>query len=124
MADDKYPRGYRNDQYDRDARDSDSATDPLTELARLIGQSDPLSSDRNRQPDRRQSARYHQSPDWHADPAQNAQQSDPQHYDPQHYDTQQQYDAQHYDPQHGAHNDRYGAADPQHYADDTQGSSD
>src|SRR5215813_797794 len=52
MADDTYSRGYRNDQRDRGgAGDSSPATDPLTELARLIGQSDPFAPDRKRQPE-------------------------------------------------------------------------
>jgi hypothetical protein len=51
MADDTYSRGYRNDRHDRGgAGDSGSAPDPLTELARLIGQSDPFAPDRKRQP--------------------------------------------------------------------------
>src|SRR5262249_3145813 len=74
---------------------------------------------------------YPQSADWHADPAQQAQQHDPQQYDPQQYDPQQydpqQYETQQYDPQHyghGAQDDRYGAGDPQHYADNPHGSAD
>jgi SPOR domain len=50
MADDTYSRGYRNDHHDRGGA-GDSAPDPLTELARLIGQSDPFAPDRKRQPD-------------------------------------------------------------------------
>jgi hypothetical protein len=113
MADDTYSRGYRNDPYDRGgASDSGPATDPLTELARLIGQSDPFSPDRNRQRDPRQADAYpQQSSDWQADPAQHAQHYDPQHYDPQQYD-------------HGAQDQRYGAAEPQQYADNTHGSGD
>src|SRR5205823_2777246 len=107
MADDTYSRGYRNDPHDRGgASDSGSATDPLTELARLIGQSDPFSPDRNRQSDPRQSAAHSQSVERHADPAQH-----PQHYDPQQY-------------HHGTQDDRYGAAEPQHYADNAHGSAD
>ena len=53
MADDTYSRGYRNDQHDRGGGGG-PAPDPLTELARLIGQSDPVATDRNRQPDPRQ----------------------------------------------------------------------
>jgi hypothetical protein len=52
MADDTYSRGYRNDRHDRGGGgDSGPATDPLTELARLIGQSDPFAPDRKRQPE-------------------------------------------------------------------------
>jgi hypothetical protein len=120
MADDTYSRGYRNDPYDRGgASDSGPATDPLTELARLIGQSDPFARDRNRQPDPRHPEAYPQSAEWPADPAQHPQQYDPQHYDPQ--------QPQHYDPQqhgHGAQDDNYGAAEPQHYADDSSGAAD
>lgn len=116
MADDTYPRGYRHDPHDRGgASDSGPATDPLTELARLIGQSDPFSPDRNRQPDPRRSSAYPQSADWRA------QQYDPQQQDPQHYDPQH-YDPQHYDQ--GAQDDRYGTAAPQHYAGHTDGSAD
>jgi len=47
MVDDSY-RGYRNDPYGRGGSgSSEPATDPLTELARLIGQSDPF-GDHNR----------------------------------------------------------------------------
>src|SRR4051794_16755618 len=83
MADDTYSRGYRNDQHDRGGPgDSGPATDPLTELARLIGQSDPFAADGRRQPG-------HPS---------------------------QPYDR-------GAHDDRYAASEPQHYADSTHGSA-
>jgi hypothetical protein len=42
MVDDSY-RGYRNDPSGRGGSgSSEPATDPLTELARLIGQSDPF----------------------------------------------------------------------------------
>ena len=104
MADDKYSRGYRNDPHDRGgAGASGPATDPLTELARLIGQSDPFAPDRNRQPDPRQPDPYRQPTDWHAESA--------QHDDPQHYD-------------HGTQDDRYAAGEPQHYADQGYGSAD
>jgi hypothetical protein len=99
MADDTYSRGHRNDPYDRGGSASGPATDPLTELARLIGQSDPFAPDRKRQPDPRQPDAHPQSADWHADPAQH-----PQHYDTQHYD-------------HGTQDDRYAAGEPQRYAD-------
>jgi hypothetical protein len=121
MADDTYSRGYRNDPYDRGGSGAvgPGETDPLTELARLIGQSDPFSPDRNRQPDPRQAPP--QPADWQADPAQHEQHYDPQHYDPQHYDSQQ-YDPQHYD--HGRQDDRYAAGEPQQYADHGDGSAD
>ncbi|HEY2136369.1 MAG TPA: SPOR domain-containing protein [Xanthobacteraceae bacterium] len=65
MADDTYPRGYRNDPYGRGgAAASGQGSDPLTELARLIGQSDPFAPDSGR--DRRADER---SPDPHGQPA-------------------------------------------------------
>jgi hypothetical protein len=102
MADDTYSRGYRNDPHGRGGTgESGPGADPLTELARLIGQSDPFSPDRNRQPDPRQP----QSPsDRHADAAQHAQPYETQHYDSQQHD-------------HGTHDDRYAAGEPQQYAD-------
>src|SRR5262249_61285901 len=103
MADDTYSRGYRNDPYDRGGTGDSGpgGTDPLTELARLIGQSDPFAPDRNRQPDPRQTPP--QPPNWPADSAQHAQ------YDTQHHGTQQ------YDD--GTYDDRYAAGEPQQYAD-------
>ena len=83
MADDTYSRGYRNDPYDRGgAGGSGQATDPLTELARLIGQSDPFSPERNRQPDPRYADPHAQPAEWQADPqqAQQYHQGEPQHY--------------------------------------------
>jgi hypothetical protein len=107
MADDTYSRGHRNDPYDRGgASDSGSAADPLTELARLIGQSDPFAPNRNRQPDPRRSDPYQQPADWRTDQAQH-----PQHSDPQHYDN-------------GTQDDRYGTAEAQQYAHHGQGSAD
>jgi hypothetical protein len=73
MADDT--RGYRKDPYGRGgAGASGQATDPLTELARLIGQSDPFAPDAGgaRRP---ADARAPQS-DWHNHPSS----GDP-HYD-------------------------------------------
>jgi hypothetical protein len=92
MADDTYSRGYRNDPHDRGGTGASSpATDPLTELARLIGQTDPFAVDGNRRADP-----HAQPADWQADPAQ-------QH--PQHYGND-------------AHDDRYGGAPEQpQYAD-------
>ena len=72
MADDTYSRGYRNDRRDRaGASDSSPATDPLTELARLIGQSDPFAPDRKRQPEQHPDDRYGTAsePQQYADPA-------------------------------------------------------
>jgi SPOR domain len=71
MADDTYSRGYRNDPYDRGGTGASSpATDPLTELARLIGQSDPFAVDGNRRPDPHAVDPYAQPTAWQADPAQ------------------------------------------------------
>ena len=57
MVDDSY-RGYRNDPYGRGGTgSSEPANDPLTELARLIGQSDPF-GERNRRAD------AHGADDW------------------------------------------------------------
>jgi hypothetical protein len=106
MVDDSY-RGYRNDPYGRGgAGSSEPATDPLTELARLIGQSDPF-GDRNRRAD------GHGSADWRNDaqqpsyPDQNAGYTD-------HYGTapdQAQYD------QHAGQGDyQAGYDDAQQYA--------
>jgi hypothetical protein len=115
MADDTYSRGYRNDPYDRGGSASVPAgTDPLTELARLIGQSDPFAPDRNRQPDPRQPPPP--PADWNTDAARHAQHYDAQHYDPQHYDPQQ------YD--HGTRDERYAEGEPQQYADQGYGSAD
>lgn len=103
MADDTYSRGYRNDPYDRGGTGaSGPATDPLTELARLIGQSDPFAVDRNRAPDPHAADAHEPPADWRSDPAQQ----------PQHYDDQ-------------AHDDRYGDAGTQpHYADSAYGAAD
>jgi hypothetical protein len=108
MADDTYSRGYRNDSYDRGGTGaSGPATDPLTELARLIGQSDPFATDRNRQPDTRYpDARYvdprEQSTNWGAEQAQS-----PQHYDNAGHDDR--YDGAGHQPQYA--DSRYGASD-------------
>src|SRR6185437_10278713 len=60
MVDDSY-RGYRNDPYGRGGTgSSEPAADPLTELARLIGQSDPF-GERNRRAD------AHGQADWRND---------------------------------------------------------
>jgi hypothetical protein len=45
MADDTYSRGYRGDAYPRlGKKQYDQSTDPLAELARLIGQDDPFAT--------------------------------------------------------------------------------
>src|SRR5476651_545672 len=92
MADDTYSRGNRNDPYDRGGTGaSGPPTDPLTELARLIGQSDPFAVDGNRRPDPHAVDPHAQPTDWQADPA---------HQHPQHYGDD-------------AHDDRYAAAPEQ-----------
>jgi hypothetical protein len=85
MADDTYSRGYRNDHHDRGgAGDSGPATDPLTELARLIGQSDPFAPDRKRPPEQRP-AQYPPPYDPEAHDDRYGTTSEPQHYaDPSH----------------------------------------
>jgi sporulation related protein len=88
MADDTYSRGYRNDRHDRGgASDSGPATDPLTELARLIGQSDPFAPGRKRQPDQ-----------------------GPEHQRPEHYP--QAYDTGAHDDRYGAASEPQHYADP------------
>jgi hypothetical protein len=107
MADDTYSRGYRNDPFDRGGTGSAGpATDPLTELARLIGQGDPFAADRNRQADPHAADAHAQSTDWGSDP----------HQQPQHYDD---------DPHDAPHDDRYGGAgEQQAYPDNAQGAVD
>lgn len=78
MADDTYSRGYRNDHHDRGGA-GDSAPDPLTELARLIGQSDPFAPDRKRQPDQHP-AQYSQPYDREVHDDRYGAASEPQHY--------------------------------------------
>ncbi len=95
MADDTYSRGYRNDRQDRGGAGDSGAPDPLTELARLIGQSDPFATDRPRATAPHRGEAQPQPADWRA--------GGPQY--PQAYDT-------------GADDERYGAArEPGHYAD-------
>ena len=99
MADDTYSRGWRGDQDRGRAGDSGSAPDPLTELARLIGQSDPFGGDRTRAPDQHHSSR---PVDWPTGAA---------------------HEAHPYDP--AAHADDYAAgSEPPPYADETHGSGD
>jgi hypothetical protein len=108
MANDTYPRGNRNDPYGRGGNsDSTPSTDPLTELARLIGQGDPFGADLNRRDPRGYDRAGHD--DRYADPAERAdtgQPGDAQRYDAQHDDPQ------HYDEQGHAQRDGYAAADP------------
>jgi hypothetical protein len=119
MADDGY-RGYGGDN-GRGRGGSEPPTDPLTELARLIGQSDPF-GDQGRRADPRASA------DWRDAPQQPA-----QHYDDGRYDDryaapqgQPQYPQEGY-PQDGHAQDGYGQGgesyaanyDTQNFADDT-----
>jgi SPOR domain len=108
MADDTYSRGYRSDPYDRGGTGaSGPAADPLTELARLIGQSDPFALDRNRQPDPRQVDPHQIDPRHPANWSSDQQAQHPQHYD------------------HGAQDERYGGTgEQQHYADHRYGEAD
>lgn len=94
MADDTYSRGYRNDPPGRrETGAAGSEVDPLTELARLIGQSDPFTALDQRRPASR-------------DPAPNAPSRDRAGYDDH---------ARH--PVHDAH---YGAERRDYPADDNQ----
>jgi hypothetical protein len=114
MADDTYSRGYRNNRYDRGgAGDSGPATDPLTELARLIGQSDPFATDRKGPPNQRQAEADPAPADWRTGPAHHSQ---PYHPDQQALSDQQAYDQ---DPQ-GYHQDEqpYREEDQQGYPQD------
>jgi hypothetical protein len=142
MVDDTY-RGYRNDPNGRGGTGSSQpAADPLTELARLIGQSDPFGD--HRRPDGRGSTDWRNDPAQSAYPDQNAAYADhygtaaagqPQYDQHAPYDQQpqydqhgghaaydgaqqygaQQYDAQQYDPQqYDAH--QYGAHGADQYA--------
>ena len=99
MANDTYSRGNRPDPYGRGgSSDSAPSTDPLTELARLIGQSDPFGDagrrdprqPEPRQPEPRQPdpRGYDRAPhdDRYADPANTGHHGDAQHYDTQQYD--------------------------------------
>src|SRR4030088_691133 len=75
MADDTYSRGPRKDPYGRGGTGAPGqASDPLTELARLIGQSDPFApaAGHDRRPARRAAggaaAPGASRPDWRTDP--------------------------------------------------------
>src|SRR6266850_2403920 len=82
MADDTYSRGYRNDPNGRGGTGAPGQpTDPLTELARLIGQSDPFATGAGR--DRRPDPRAPENPapqDWQGNESQYRDRQD--HYAP------------------------------------------
>src|SRR5215471_10886381 len=68
MADDTYSRGHRSPP-DRGGAGADGpAVNPLTELARLIGQSDPFAAVEPRRPDARPAEPTRQPTDWHGQP--------------------------------------------------------
>src|SRR5215472_13108638 len=67
MADDTYSRGYRNDPAGRGSA-AGPAVDPLTELARLIGQSDPFAPVDPRRSNPRPVEPTRQPADWQAEP--------------------------------------------------------
>jgi len=107
MADDTHSRGYRNDPYGRDGTGaSGQSTDPLTELARLIGQSDPFATGGGR--DRRPDARPSEPPASQAWPGEES--ANPHHYQDQH--------APAHDPRAPAYDGHGGTSEPQHHADD------
>jgi hypothetical protein len=105
MADEHSQRAYRSNETiarSGQAKPAASGNDPLAELARLIGQSDPF-GDFNRQSAQRgapeaaaPNAGYHAAPP-----------SQPQHYEPQYYDHTQVAAAQAYDAVSHAEHDRY-----------------
>jgi hypothetical protein len=126
MADDTYSRGYRNDRHDRGgAGDSGPAPDPLTELARLIGQSDPFAPDRNRQPDQHPTE-YHQPYDTGAHDDRYGAAAEPQHYADTTYGSAEGYADQNgyaypHAAQHEAqYGDTSGYGEPQPYHQDQQ----
>ncbi len=126
MADDTYSRGYRNDRHDRGgAGDSGSAPDPLTELARLIGQSDPFAPDRKRQP-AQPPAPYAQPYDTDAHDDRYRTTGEPQQYadgtygSAEGYATDQNGYAYPQATQHGAGYDTSGYGEPQPYGQDQQ----
>jgi SPOR domain len=105
MADDTYSRGRNDPPPGRGgARPSAPSTDPLTELARLIGQSDPFATDGNRARRADPSNSRAPMPDWRSDAPQRSQHDDE-----------------------AAHDARYGAPEPQHdsgYGDGGYGAGD
>ncbi len=112
MADDTYPRGYRHDPPGRGGAGAPrQATDPLTELARLIGQSDPFAADsgRDRGPDRRATDPRSQASDWRNDTPQ----GDPQYGNASPYDDYQAAAAGPASPTDPHHDQGYG--DSRHY---------
>lgn len=103
MADNQRP--YRpNESYGRPAAPSHAGSDPLAELARLIGQNDPFSDHpRGQQPQRGAQPQRVSAPPQQPHFAQPAQAA-PAHYDQQYaapngYPQQNGYDAQQYDQQ-------------------------
>jgi hypothetical protein len=119
MVDDSY-RGYRNDPHGRSGAGSpEPSTDPLTELARLIGQSDPF-GDRNRR------ANGYAGADWRNDPQQPAYPDESTGYDERYgaasdqapqYGQHAGYDGAQQHGHHGANGgDPYAVNDPGHYA--------
>jgi sporulation related protein len=123
MADDSY-RGYGNDPFGRGGTDSSRPpTDPLTELARLIGQSDPFAVD-NRRADPRQAERPAPAADWRNDPPQPAPSHDGSGYHDRYAAPAEQ--APYADNGYGAaesRDDRGYASDPR-YADDPRYAND
>lgn len=67
MADDSYSRGYRSGGRDG-AGAGGPSVDPLTELARLIGQSDPFATDGQGRPHAQDSGQHARPADWPDDP--------------------------------------------------------
>lgn len=119
MADDTYSRGYRNDHHDR-AGAGDSAPDPLTELARLIGQSDPFAPDRKRQPDQHP-PQYSQPYDTEAHDDRYGAASEPQHHAAEEYATDPNGYAYPHAAQHDAgYGDSSGHGEQQPYHQDQQ----
>jgi hypothetical protein len=116
MADDKTLRSYRsNDPYRRSANAADpqdmTGTDPLAELARLIGQNDPYADTVRRQPQAAAPRMQDDAGDWR------------RHIQRPSYDTRQNFEMRQEpafdaDPRYAAADPRYATADQQaHYAD-------
>jgi len=94
MADDTYSRGYRNDPAGRGGA-AGPAVDPLTELARLIGQSDPFAAVEPRRPNPRPAEPNRQPADWQAEPPRHDQGQDRDQDRGQDRDHDQGYDRDH-----------------------------
>lgn len=136
MAEDTRKRlATSNDQYGAQRREADN--DPLAELARLIGQSDPF-TDAGRRPGNARSydaprADDHPAPEWLLRPSTSPDRNEHGHDDHAQAGRHSDYDAQSY--QHGAYHDQQGDyrqpergyhddgryADDQYYTDQTQG---